>query len=114
MVVGKTLHGFESGGDTRVRRSNLGIVALIAAAAPPAMLAWWLAPSGTAMLTFAAAMIGVSLACGIFAYATHVRRDAPRLTAWDVAGVFMIIGCAAAMFSDPDQLFQTVGQIAME
>ena len=57
---------------------------------------------------------GVSLACGIFAYATHVRRDAPRLTAWDVAGVFMIIGCAAAMFSDPDQLFQTVGQIAME
>ena len=33
----------------------------------------------------------------------HVPDDANGITLWDLAGGFTLIGCAAAMFGEPDQ-----------
>ena len=33
----------------------------------------------------------------------HVPDDADAITLWDLAGGFTLIGCAAAVFGEPDQ-----------
>ena len=34
----------------------------------------------------------------------HADRNSKNVTPWDIAGVFTLIGCTAAIFSDPDQV----------
>jgi hypothetical protein len=46
------------------------------------------------LLLFADAAIAVIVA----------RRTSRNLTLWDIAGAFTLMGCAAAIFSEPDQV----------
>lgn len=46
------------------------------------------------ILLFSGAMIAALLA----------RTDSENVTLWDVAGAFTMMGCAAAIFSEPDQV----------
>ena len=39
----------------------------------------------------------------IVAYAIHARRNSTRITLWDFAGAFTLMGCAAAILGEPDQ-----------
>jgi hypothetical protein len=32
------------------------------------------------------------------------RRNSENVTLWDIAGAFTMMGCAAAIFSEPDQV----------
>jgi hypothetical protein len=50
------------------------------------------------VLLFAEAAIA-----GIVARLIRVPRTAANVTAWDFAGALTLIGCAAAMFGEPDQ-----------
>jgi hypothetical protein len=40
------------------------------------------------------------------AHSIHVHRNSDNLTLWDIAGAFTMMGCAAAIFSEPDQAVQ--------
>jgi hypothetical protein len=53
------------------------------------------------ILLFAEAAIAAILARSI-----HVHRNSDNLTVWDIAGAFVMMGCAAAIFSEPDQAAQ--------
>jgi hypothetical protein len=50
------------------------------------------------ILLFAEATIAVILARLI-----HAPENAANVTLWDFAGAFTLIGCAAAIFGEPDQ-----------
>ena len=39
----------------------------------------------------------------IIAHVMHVPEKAADITLWDLAGAFTLIGCAAAVFGEPDQ-----------
>jgi hypothetical protein len=51
------------------------------------------------VLLFAEAAIAAILACLI-----HARRDSEDATLWDIAGALTMMGCAATIFSEPDQI----------
>jgi len=53
------------------------------------------------MLLFAEAAIAAIVARSI-----HVHRNSQNVTLWDIAGAFTMMGCAAAIFSEPDQAAQ--------
>jgi hypothetical protein len=53
------------------------------------------------ILLFAEAAIAAIVARSI-----HVERNSENVTLWDVAGAFTMMGCAAAIFSEPDQAAQ--------
>jgi len=40
----------------------------------------------------------------------QTRRNSENVTAWDIAGAFTMMGCAAAIFSEPDQVAQFFDQ----
>jgi 4-amino-4-deoxy-L-arabinose transferase-like glycosyltransferase len=42
----------------------------------------------------------------IVARAIRARRNSENVTLWDIAGAFTMMGCAAAIFSEPDQAAQ--------
>jgi hypothetical protein len=39
----------------------------------------------------------------IVARSIHAQRNSENVTLWDIAGAFTMMGCAAAIFSEPDQ-----------
>lgn len=53
------------------------------------------------ILLFAEAAIAAIVACSL-----HTRRSSKNVTAWDIAGAFTMMRCAAAIFSEPDQVAQ--------
>ncbi len=50
------------------------------------------------ILLFAEAAIAAIVARSI-----HVQKNSEKVTLWDISGAFAMIGCAAAIFSEPDQ-----------
>jgi hypothetical protein len=52
-----------------------------------------------------AAFRGSAIAA-IVARSIHVHRNSQNVTLWDIAGAFTMMGCAAAIFSEPDQAAQ--------
>ena len=42
----------------------------------------------------------------------HAERNSGYVTLWDIAGAFTLMGCAAAIFSEPDQVAQFFEQLA--
>ncbi len=40
----------------------------------------------------------------LMAHSIHAPRDSENITLWDIAGAFTLLGCAAAIFSEPDQV----------
>jgi len=57
------------------------------------------------IMLFAEAAIAVIVARSI-----QTRRNSENVTAWDIAGAFTMMGCAAAIFSEPDQVAQFFDQ----
>jgi hypothetical protein len=59
------------------------------------------------IVLFAGAAIAV-----VVARSVHSDRDSGHVTLWDIAGAFTLMGCAAAIFSEPDQVAQFFEQLA--
>ena len=87
------------------RRDSFSMLALLSMLiAAPALLMIHLLESelvlpALSILLFSSAMIAALLA------RTDSENVAPKnVTLWDVAGAFTMMGCAAAIFSEPDQV----------
>jgi hypothetical protein len=48
-------------------------------------------------------LLAEATVAGIVAHVMHVPENAADITLWDFAGAFTLIGCAAAVFGEPDQ-----------
>ncbi len=55
--------------------------------------------------------LGAAAAVGV-ARTVRAERDSKRVTLWDIAGAFTLMGCAAAIFSEPDHVAQFFEQLA--
>jgi len=81
-------------------RESFCILALLSVliAAPAFLMIRWLEPElvlpAFSILLFADAAIAAIVA----------RMNSENVTLWDIAGAFTMIGCAATIFSEPDQV----------
>jgi hypothetical protein len=58
-----------------------------------------LIPPALSILFFSYAAIAAMVASWV-----HADRNSKNVTLWDIAGAFTLMGCTAAIFSEPDQV----------
>jgi hypothetical protein len=65
-----------------------------------------LIPPALSVLLFSYAAIAAIVALWI-----HVDRNSKDVTLWDIAGAFTLMGCTAAILSEPDQVAHLFEQL---
>jgi hypothetical protein len=80
-------------------RSRLVLAVLGAAVAGSTALAAALAPPPLVLPLVSFLSVTVAALIAAAAWAAGARRGGEEITAWDVAGAFTLIGCAAAMLT---------------
>ncbi|MCK1360864.1 hypothetical protein [Bradyrhizobium sp. 199] len=69
----------------------------------PAVLALHLLEPELVLPAFSLALFAEAVFAVIAARLIHLPDNAEDITLWDLAGGFTLIGCAAAVFGEPDQ-----------
>jgi hypothetical protein len=91
---------------------SIGILALLSVLiAGPAFLMIRTLEPGFVLPAFSILLFSDAAIAAIVARAIHVRRNSENVTLWDIAGVFTMMGCAAAIFSEPDQVVRLFEQL---
>jgi hypothetical protein len=72
----------------------------------PAFLMIRLLEPGFVLPAFSILLFSDAAIAAILAQSIHVHRNSENVTLWDIAGAFTMMGCAAAIFSEPDQAAQ--------
>jgi hypothetical protein len=84
---------------------SLGMLALLSVLiAGPAFLMIRTLEPGFVLPAFSILLFSDAAIAAIVARAIHARRTSESVTLWDIAGAFALMGCAAAIFSEPDQV----------
>ena len=89
---------------------HLTLVVLAIAAAAPIALVALLVPRELVLAAFSVVAMSIAIAIAAVAWWRKTARQSANVTLWDAAGAFMLIGCAAAMLSEPEVLLQVFGQ----
>ena len=86
---------------------SFGILALLSllVAAQVFMMIRLLEP-GFVLPAFSILLFAEASIAAIAARSIHVHKNSEKVTLWDTAGAFTMMGCAAAIFSEPDQVAQ--------
>jgi hypothetical protein len=69
----------------------------------PAILTLRMLEPELVLPAFSILLLAEATVAGIVAHLLHVPENAADITLWDFAGAFTLIGCAAAVFGEPDQ-----------
>ena len=86
---------------------SFGILALLSVLiAVPAFLMIRVLEPGLVLPAFSMLLFAEAAIAAIVARSIHVHRNSESVTLWDIAGAFTMMGCAAAIFSEPDQAAQ--------
>ena len=92
--------------------TSLGILALSVLVAVPALLiARLIDPVLILPVLSIVLFVGAAIAA-VVARSVHADRNSGHVTLWDIAGAFTLMGCAAAIFSEPDHVAQFFEQLA--
>jgi hypothetical protein len=85
-------------------RESFGILALLSVLiALPAFLTICVLEPGLVLPAFSILLFAEAAIAAIVARSIQVYRNSENVTLWDIAGAFTMMGCAAAIFSEPDQ-----------
>jgi hypothetical protein len=91
---------------------SFGVLALLSVLiAAPAFLMIRLLESGFVLPAFSILLFSDAAIAAIVACAIHARRTSENVTLWDIAGAFTLMGCAAAIFSERDQVVRFFEQL---
>jgi hypothetical protein len=91
---------------------SFGMLALLSVLiAAPAFLMIRLLEPGIVLPAFSVLLFSDAAIAAIVARAIHTRRTSENVTLWDIAGAFTMMGCAAAIFSEPDQVVRLFEQL---
>jgi predicted permease len=71
--------------------------------AVPAFLMIRVLEPGLVLPAFSILLFAEASIAAIAARSIHVHKNSEKVTLWDTAGAFTMMGCAAAIFSEPDQ-----------
>ena len=99
-----SLHGFTA---VALPHARLAGLALLAAA--PLLVIAAVVPRAVFLPSVSLAAIAAAAAVGVAAWWFGARRHRDTITLWDIAGACALIGCAAAMLSEPESILQTFG-----
>ena len=84
-----------------------GVLALLSVLiAVPAFLMIGVLEPGLVLPAFSMLLFAEAAIAAIVARSIHVHRNSENITLWDIAGAFTLMGCAAAIFSEPDRAAQ--------
>jgi hypothetical protein len=78
--------------------------------AVPAFLLIRLLEPGPVLPAFSILLFPNAAVTAILARAIQARRNSEDATLWDIAGALIMMGCAAAIFGEPDQAPQFFGR----
>jgi hypothetical protein len=81
------------------------LAAMAAIAALPLVLLAALLPRPLVLPVLCLVAIAGAAVVSFVGWKRGSARDARHVTAWDVAGALVLVGCAAAMLSQPEQVF---------
>jgi hypothetical protein len=81
------------------------LAAMAAIAALPLFLLASLVPGPLVLPVLCLIMIAGAAIASAIAWRAQAVRNAQHVTAWDIAGAFAFIACAAAMLSSPEHIF---------
>lgn len=104
-----TLRGSRGNGLSARLSPHVRLAGLTLVAAAPLLLAAALVPRTVVLPTLTLAAIAAAGLAALAAWSLGARRHAKTITLWDIAGAFALIGCAAAMLSEPENVLQTLG-----
>jgi hypothetical protein len=91
---------------------SLGILTLLSVLiAAPAFLMIRLLEPGFVLPAFSILLFSDAAIAAIMARAIHAPRNSKNVTLWDIAGAFTMMGCTAAIFSEPDQVVRLFEQL---
>lgn len=76
---------------------------------PPVFLLAWAVPSPLVLPAVSLGFFAIAAAAAATAWVGRAKRTDLRVTTWDVAGAFVLIGCAAAMLSQPENVLRLFG-----
>ena len=82
--------------------STLALLSMLIAA--PAFLMIRLLEPGLILPALSILLFSHAAIAAIVAVSIHADRNSKHVTLWDIAGAFALMGCAAAIFSEPDQV----------
>jgi hypothetical protein len=71
--------------------------------AGPAILTLRVLDPALVLPAYSILLLAEAVVTGIVAHVMHVPEKAADIILWDLAGAFTLIGCAAAVFGEPDQ-----------
>ena len=80
----------------------LALLSMLIAA--PALLMIHLLESELVLPALSILLFSVAMIAALFARTGSENVTLENVTLWDVAGAFTMMGCAAAIFSEPDQV----------
>jgi len=88
---------------------RLALAVLVLLAAAPIALVAALVPRELVLAAFSVVAMTIAIAIAAVAWWRKAARHSATVTLWDAAGAFMLIGCAAAMMTEPENLLQLFG-----
>jgi hypothetical protein len=88
---------------------HVKMAGLFGLAAAPILVAASLVPRAAVLPAISLAAFGLAALVAFASWWFAARRDGDTVTLWDIAGAFVLVGCAAAMLSEPDNILQTFG-----
>jgi hypothetical protein len=84
---------------------SFGMLALLSVLiAVPAFLMIAVLEPGLVLPALSILLFAEAAIAAIVARSIHIHRNSESVTLWDIAGAFTMMGCAAAIFSEPDQV----------
>jgi hypothetical protein len=79
---------------------------VLLALAAPALLSPLVFKAELVFPSLSAISLGIAGMVALLAYATASKRDCAHVTLWDVSGLYILLGSAAAMLSDPQHVVE--------
>ena len=109
MDIRRTLRGATCEVVLQFLKPHATLAMLTALAAVPIVLLIPFVPRPLVLPVLSLASIAVAALAALLAWAFPARRGDETITAWDVAGAFALIGCGAAMLSEPENVHNLLG-----
>ena len=99
-----------NGRGAAVISAQAALALMVSVAAMPILLAMALVPPAAVLPAISFAAFAMAAIAVLAAWLRHAPRQGVSVTLWDVAGALVLIGCAAAMLTQPEHLVEIFGQ----
>lgn len=110
MYGGKSSRHWAYGDAISSLRSHVTMAVLAVAAAGAILLITSHLHAPLVLPILSMASLAIAAFAALFAWCSGCERQSARVTGWDVSGAFALIGCAAAMLSEPDSVLLVLDQ----